>query len=99
MPVFTGFFLSIVKPMPDPIMYREDGYVVLEADKAEQFMTAEELQLKLEKLLSNKEVEIPRELLKFDSLPEQASYLRDNYFELDIGENKFLQWYVVRLEK
>lgn len=85
--------------MADPIMYREDGYVVLEADQPEQFMTAEELQQKLEKLLASSQVEIPRELTKFDSISEQASYLRDNYFELDIGENKFLQWYVVRLEK
>ena len=85
--------------MADPIMYREDGYIVLEADLSEQFMSAEELQLKLEQLLSSEEVEIPRELLKFDSLTQQANYLRDNYFELDIGENKFLQWYVVRLEK
>lgn len=85
--------------MADPIMHQEDGYVVLEADRPEQFMTAAELQLKLEKLLSSSDIEIPRELTKFDSMSEKASYLRDNYFELDIGENKFLQWYVVRLEK
>ena len=85
--------------MADPIMYREDGYIVLEADREEQFMTAEELQQKLEQLLTSSEVEIPRELTKFDSVSDRASYLRDNYFELDIGENKFLQWYVVRLEK
>ena len=85
--------------MADPIMYQEDGYVVLEADREEQFMTAEELQQKLEKLLVSSEVETPRELTKFDSISDRASYLRDNYFELDIGENKFLQWYVVRLNK
>jgi hypothetical protein len=85
--------------MADPIMYQEDGYVVLEADREEQFMTAEELQQKLEQLLASSEVEIPRELTKFDSISDRASYLRDNYFELDIGENKFLQWYVVRLNK
>lgn len=85
--------------MADPIMYQEDAYVVLEADREEQFMTAEELQQKLEKLLASSQVEIPRELTKFDSISDRASYLRDNYFELDIGENKFLQWYVVRLEK
>lgn len=85
--------------MADPIMYQEDGYVVLEADREEQFMTAEELQQKLEQLLTSSEVEIPRELTKFDSVSDRASYLRDNYFELDIGENKFLQWYVVRLER
>jgi hypothetical protein len=85
--------------MPDSIMYQEDGYIVLEADREEQFMTVEELQIKLEQLLSSDEIEIPRELSKFNSVTEQASYLRDNYFELDIGENKFLQWYVVRFEK
>jgi hypothetical protein len=85
--------------MPDSIMYQEEGYIVLEADREEQFMTAEELQIKLGQLLSSNEIEIPRELTKFTSITEQASYLRDNYFELDIGENKFLQWYVVRLEK
>ena len=85
--------------MADPIMYRADAYIVLEADREEQFMTAEELQQKLEKLLASSRVEVPRELTKFDSISDRASYLRDNYFELDIGENKFLQWYVVRLEK
>lgn len=85
--------------MPDPIMYEEDGYIVLEADCEEQFMTAEELQIKLEKILSLGEIDIPRELNKFASVNEQANYLKNNYFELDIGENKFLQWYVVRLEK
>jgi hypothetical protein len=85
--------------MPDSIMYQEEGYIVLEADREEQFMTAEELQIKLEKLLSSNEIAIPRELTKLTSITEQASYLRDNYFELDIGENEFLQWYVVRLEK
>jgi hypothetical protein len=85
--------------MPDAIMYQEEGYIVLEADREEQFMTPEELQVKLEQLLSSDKIEIPRELTKFTSTTEQASYLRDNYFELDIGENKFLQWYVVRLEK
>ena len=85
--------------MADPIMYQEDGYIVLEADRPEQFMSVEELQHKLEQLLASSEIEIPRELTKFDSISDRASYLRDNYFELDIGENKFLQWYVVRLEK
>lgn len=85
--------------MSDPIMYQEDGYVVLETDEPEQFLTPEELKLKLEKYLAADEVDIPRELSKFDTISEQAEHLRDNYYELDIGENKFLQWYVVRLEK
>lgn len=85
--------------MADPIMYQEDAYIVLEADQPEQFMSAIELQAKLENLLSSSPIEIPRELTKFSSVSEQANYLRENYFELDVGDNKFLQWYVVRLEK
>lgn len=80
-------------------MYQEDGFVVLETDRAEQFMTPQELQQKLEATLSSGEVDIPRELEQFDSVQEQAQHLIDNYFELDVGTGKYLQWYVVRLEK
>ncbi len=83
--------------MVDPIMYQEDGYVVLESDHSEQFMTAEELKAKLVNLLLLEEVIIPRELEHFDSLELQAQHLLDNYFELDIGADQYLQWYVVRI--
>jgi len=80
-------------------MYQEDGYVVLESDHAEQLMTYAELQAKLVNLLLLDEVLIPRELEKFNSVDLQAEHLLKNYFELDIGADKYLQWYVVRLEK
>ena len=85
--------------MADSIMYQEDGYVVLEADNPEEFMTPEELQDKLKNILGSGKVTIPRELTKFESIEEKAKYLMENYFELDVGEDNFLQWYVVRLEK
>ena len=85
--------------MADSIMYQEDGYVVLESEQAEQFMTADELQAKLVNLLLLEEVIIPRELEQFASPEEKAQHLLENYFELDIGADKYLQWYVVRLEK
>ncbi len=85
--------------MPDSIMYQEDGYVVLEADNPEQFMTPEELHNKLKSILLSGQVAIPRELTKLESIEEKAQHLMENYFELDVGEDKFLQWYVVRLEK
>jgi hypothetical protein len=85
--------------MPDSIMYNEDAFVVLESDRSEVFMTAQELKDKLQQLLRSKSIEIPRELSKFDSVEQQAQHLIDSYFELDIGEGKYLQWYVVRLEK
>ena len=85
--------------MPDSIMYQEDGYVVLEADQPEEFLTPEELQNKLKNILLSGQVTIPRELTKFESIEEQTKYLMENYFELDVGEDQFLQWYVVRWEK
>ncbi len=85
--------------MADSIMYQEDGYVVLEADNPEQFMTPEELHKKLKNILLSGQVAIPRELTKFESIEEKAKHLMENYFELDVGEDKFLQWYVVRWEK
>ncbi len=74
-------------------------FVVLETDQEEQFFTPEELFDKLKIILQNYPKEVPRELQKFSNLEEQATYLRDNFCELDIGENGYLQWYVVRLEK
>lgn len=85
--------------MPDPIMYQEDGYVVLESDRPEQFLNSTELKAKLANLLQQSDVIIPRELEQFDSPELQAQHLVDNYFELDIGADRYLQWYVVRLEK
>ena len=85
--------------MPDSIMYQEDGFVVLESDRSEEFFTAEELLGKLKEILLSLPGDLPRELQKFASVEEQAKHLRDNFCELDIGPGKYLQWYVVRLEK
>ncbi|MGF1482422.1 MAG: chlororespiratory reduction protein 7 [Cyanophyceae cyanobacterium] len=84
--------------MPDSIMYQEDGFVVLETDRPEQFLSAEELRNKLKGILQSQD-ERPRELQKFDSIDEQAQYLLENFCELDVGAGQYLQWYVVRLEK
>ena len=85
--------------MPDPIMYQEDGYVVLESDRPEQFMNSAELKAKLVNFLLLEDVILPREIEQLDTAELQAQRLIDNYFELDIGADKYLQWYVVRLEK
>lgn len=85
--------------MPDSIMYREDAFVVLEANQPEQFVTAEELLEKLKAILSRRQDNLPRDLQKFSSVEEQAQYLLDTSCELDVEPGNFLQWYVVRLEK
>ena len=85
--------------MKDSIMYEEDYYVVLESDREEQFFNALELQAKLQQLLKSQPQLIPRELQTIPSPSEQARQLMNNYYELDIGDGGFLQWYAVRLEK
>lgn len=85
--------------MPDSIMYQEEGFVVLETDKGEQFLTSDELLEKLIGILPTKLDALPQEANKLATLSEKATYLRDNYCELDVGEGEYLQWYVVRLEK
>jgi hypothetical protein len=85
--------------MSNSLMYQEDMFVVLETDQEEQFLTPEELFDKLKIILQNYPEELPRELQKLSSLDEQTTYLRDNFCELDMDKNAYLQWYVVRLEK
>jgi hypothetical protein len=85
--------------MTDSIMYREDGFVVLEPNQPEQFLTAIELQEKLEAILAKRQDDLPRELQQFDSLEAQAQHLLDTACDLDVGPGRFLQWYAVRLEK
>ncbi|MDJ1176420.1 chlororespiratory reduction protein 7 [Roseofilum capinflatum] len=85
--------------MPDSLMYQSDGFVVLEANQPEQFLTEAELLDKLKACLSESQGELPRDLQKFTTLEDQAKYLMDTSCELDLGPGTFLQWYVVRLEK
>lgn len=85
--------------MPDPLMYREDVYVVLETDQPEQFFTAAELLEKLKAILAQRQDDLPRDLQNFADLHQQAQYLMETSCELDMGAGQFLQWYVVRLEK
>ncbi|MBV6625195.1 MAG: chlororespiratory reduction protein 7 [Rivularia sp. (in: Bacteria)] len=86
--------------MPDPLMYQQDDYVVLETNQPEKFLTCPELLEKLKQTLQQLgEEELPHDLKKIDSLQAQAQYLLDTSCELDIGPGQYLQWYAVRLEK
>lgn len=84
--------------MPDPLMYQQDTFVVLEPNQPEQFLTAAELLEKLKEILHRQE-DLPRELQKFASVEQRAQYLLDTSCEFDVGPGQYLQWYVVRLEK
>ncbi len=86
--------------MPDPLMYSQDYFVVLETNQPEQFLTALELLEKLKGILQNLETEdLMPDLRSFNLPEEQAKYLIDTSCELDIGPGQYLQWYAVRLEK
>lgn len=85
--------------MPDPLMYQQDTFVVLEPNQPEQFFTAAELLEKLREILVHRQEDLPRELQKFASVEQQAQYLLDTSCEFDVGPGQYLQWYVVRLEK
>lgn len=86
--------------MPNPLMYQEDYYVVLEVNQPEQFLTAQELLTKLKDILQQlQQSDLPRDLLPFTSVDEQAKHLLDTSCELDLEPGKYLKWYAVRLEK
>lgn len=85
--------------MPDPLMYQQDTFVVLESNQPEQFLTAPELLEKLKEILVQCQHELPRDLHKFNSVEAQAQYLLDTSCDLDVGPGQYLQWYAVRLEK
>ncbi|MEA5577698.1 chlororespiratory reduction protein 7 [Anabaena sp. UHCC 0451] len=86
--------------MPNPLMYEQDNFVVLETNQPEQFLTTSELLEKLVNTLQQLTVDdLPPDVKKLRSVLEQAQYLIDTSCELDVGPGKYLQWYVVRLEK
>ena len=85
--------------MPDPLMYQQDAFVILESNQPEQFLTAAELLEKLKEILTKRQQDLPRELQKFASVEAQAQYLLDTSCDFDVGTGQYLQWYAVRLEK
>jgi hypothetical protein len=80
-------------------MYREDCFVVLESDREEEFLSREELIAKLKTILQEHSEDLPRELIKITGFDRQVEHLVDNYYELNFGTGKYLQWYVARIEK
>jgi len=85
--------------MPDPMMYQQDNFVVLEPNQPEQFLTADELLEKLKNVLAQGQQQLSQELQNFSSIEEQANYLVDTSCELILKPGQYLQWYAVRLEK
>lgn len=85
--------------MVDPRLYESDTFVVLEPNQPEQFLSTAELQQKLETAIAARQDDLPRDLHRFSTIPEQAQYLLESYCDFDIAPGQYLQWYAVRLEK
>ncbi|NJM74472.1 MAG: chlororespiratory reduction protein 7 [Acaryochloridaceae cyanobacterium RU_4_10] len=86
--------------MPDTLMYQpEETFVVLETDRPEVFLSSTELLGKLKDILANRQNNLPADLQKIESLEAQAQHLMQTGCDLDLGPDRYLQWYVVRLEK
>lgn len=85
--------------MVDPRLYESDTYVLLEPDQPEQFLSTEELLQKLEEAIAARQGDLPRDLERFSTIPEQAKYLLESYCDFDVAPGQFMQWYAVRLEK
>ena len=80
-------------------MYSEEYFVILEANKPEQILSAAELREKLETVLKTQVEPLPRDLQKFESLEDRTQYLLENCCELELSHGNLLQWYAIRLEK
>lgn len=85
--------------MSSSVMYNYDGYVVLESNQPEVFLSRDELFSKLKSILANRQDNLPLSLQKFNNLEQQTEYLLDTYCDLDMNPGEYLQWYAIRLEK
>jgi hypothetical protein len=85
--------------MADPRLYDSEMFVLLETNQPECFLTAEELLDKLKSVLSQVQTALPPDLQGLANLDEQAQKLLNTACEFDLGPDRYLQWYAVRLEK
>jgi hypothetical protein len=85
--------------MPDPLMYQEDAYVLLETHQPEQLLMPEELLTRLQALVTAHPEALSPDVRRYATAVEQAQYLMDSSCELDLGPDQYVQWYAVRLEK
>lgn len=85
--------------MVDLRLYDTDAFVLLESNQAEQILTPEELRDRLLTVLKECSEDIPPDIKAYGSIDEQAEYLMENLCELDLGPDRYFQWFAVRMEK
>ncbi|WP_269622190.1 chlororespiratory reduction protein 7 [Prochlorococcus marinus] len=84
--------------MSDPIIRDCENYVVLEPSKNEQFLTADETLIWLEKWLNKLEF-MPKDLQNKSSKKEAAKRLLDTACNLEINPGFTVEWYAVRTSR
>lgn len=82
--------------MVDPRLYSTDSFVVLEPQRPDQLMSAEELTAKLQAVLASQET-LPYDLARLETLDARVQYLLDTACEFKPETGGFLEWYAVQL--
>lgn len=85
--------------MVDLRLYDTDSFVLLESNQTEQILTPDELRDRLQSVLTDYADDIPADVQAYGSIAEQAEYLIENLCELNVGPDRYFQWFAVRLEK
>ena len=90
---------TLLTPMSDSLMFNNDAYVVLEADRSEELLTPVEMFAKLRDIVEKFSEDLPVDVQQFNTVEEKVQYLLDTSCELNLAPGQYLQWYAVRLEK
>ena len=85
--------------MVDLRLYDTDSFVLLESHQPEQIVTPDELRDRLQSVLQEFADDIPADVQAYGTIAEQAEYLMENLCELNLGPDRYFQWFAVRLEK
>lgn len=86
--------------MADAMLYQENEYfVVLETNRPEVILSVEELREKLTGVVESLGDRLPRDLQRLTTTEARVRSLIEEACELDLGPDRFLQWYAVRLAK